>query len=232
MGMFDRLQAVNLTHGAFKHNGVEFQTKSLECNGSYYIIFNNQLWCQHNATGGVGQDGAALLAFSGCIDCYTSHTEQDRTYWIQYEIEFTKGVCTNVTLESERLTEDRSDKSALKPSPLSRSTCLTIDFRGVDGKVYDAFHANLDANLAGLRGALGDPKAEIVLQMKSNSSHWGFAGRTSWIHHVVQSLEDFERVDGDAMRHTYTNGNSVTLCLDEAHTFNMQSALSRAANPQ
>jgi hypothetical protein len=39
MSMFDTAFVVNLGEKNFKHNGVHFQTKSLECDGSEFIIF-------------------------------------------------------------------------------------------------------------------------------------------------------------------------------------------------
>jgi hypothetical protein len=119
---------------------------------------------------------------------------------------------------AERLTADRSDKSELRPSPKTHSACITLDFRGVTGQVYDAFHADLDNRLNTLREVLGDPKAEIVYQVRSSTTGvLSYGSPTRWLHSVVQDLSDFKKVKHGQVSQRDSGGNSLTICMDDLH---------------
>ena len=168
MSMFDTVTVVNLGDKNFKHNGVSFQTKSLDCDGREYIIFNGQLWHQYNGQAMEAYAEAAPVAFTGALNVYTDYTSGDRRYWIEYNIALDSGKVTTVEVVANRLTADRSDKSEMRPLPLSEATCITLDFRGVSGAVYEAFHADLEVRLNTLREVLGDPRADLLQQVWPN----------------------------------------------------------------
>lgn len=218
MGMFDTVSVANLGDKNFKHNGVHFQTKSLECDGSEFIIFNGQLWHQYNGEKMERYDEAVPVEFSGDLNIYTDHTSGPRSYWIEYDIKFVSGKLESVELVAERLTADRTDKSELRPSPKSNCACITLDFRGVSGQVYDAFHADLDNNLDKLRAVLGDPKAEIVYQVRSpETGILSSCSPTRWLHSVVQDLSDFKMVKPGQVSQRDSAGNSFAIFIDEYH---------------
>lgn len=219
MNMFDTVSVVNLD-GNFKHNGTSFQTKSLDCDGSDFYIFNGQLWQQYSGVAGMSHPQAILSEFTGELNIYTDYTVQHRTYWVEYVIEFVGGKVTSVVLNEERLTADKSDKSEIRPSPKSKSTCVTLDFRGVDGAVYDAFHADLDARLDALRSLIGDAKAEIIYQVRAPSTGLrSFGSHAHWLHSVVQDLSDFQKVAEGKVSLRDSKGDSLTIIFDEAGTY-------------
>ena len=214
--MFDTVSVVNLNQN-FKHNGVAFQTKSLDCDASEYIIFNGQLWHQYNGQTMESYSEALPVPFTGSLNIYADYTSGDRTYWVEYDIELVSGRVTTVEVVANRLTADRSDKSQLRPLPLSASACLTIDFRGVSGPVYEAFHANLDGKLNTLRELLGDPKAEIIYQVRSPTTGLDIYGSpTRWLHSVVQDLSDFKKTQ--SLLHD-SGGNPFPIFVDEASSY-------------
>ena len=60
MGMYDEVKAINVSHDNFdkNHNGLLFQTKSLEVEMFEYCIFNNALYLQAERGGGCWLDMA------------------------------------------------------------------------------------------------------------------------------------------------------------------------------
>lgn len=223
MGMFDTISVVNLSDKNFKHNGASFQTKSLDCDGSEFVIFNGQLYQQYNGHSMERYAEAVPLLFSGDINIYTDHTNGDRTYWIEYDLTIVSGKVMSVAIIAEQLTADRSDKSSQRPSPKTNSTCITLDFRGVSSQVYDAFHAELDANLDKLRSAIGDPKAEIIYQVKSsNTGIYSVGSSSRWLHSVVQDMSAFQMVKLGHLTQKDSTGNSFTLIMDEFHSHSLK----------
>lgn len=220
MSMFDTVSVINLSDKNFKHNGVSFHSKSLECVGSEFVIFNSQLWQQYNGHSTERNDEAVPVSFSGDLNIYTSHTIGDRTYWIEYDLTLLSGKVMSVVLVADQLTADRSDKSTLRPSPKSNAAYITLDFRGVSGCVYDAFHAGLDANLDKLRSVIGDPKAEIAYQVKSpDTGIFSFGPSSRWLHSVVQDMSDFQMVKPGNLSQRDSTGNSLTIIMDEYSSY-------------
>lgn len=219
MGMFDTVSVVNLGDKNYKHNGVHFQTKRLECNAGEYVIFNGQLWHQYNGETNERYENAVPHAFSGVLKIYTDYTSGDRSYWIEYNLNLDAGKVMSVECVEERLIADRSDKSGLRPSPKSTSACITLDFRGVDGDIYDAFHADLDNRLSKLREVLGDRKAEIAYQVRSPATGpLSYGPPARWLHSVVQDLSDFQSLKPGEVSQRDSTGNSLTIFLDEFHS--------------
>lgn len=215
MGMFDNVLVVNISNKLFDHNNVHFQTKSLDCVLGDYVIFNNQLWQQSDGEG-ERFDQAKPVDFTGDLNIYTDFTRSEKTYWVEYDISFEHGKLVDVALVANRLTKDCSDKSMLRPSPKSKSSCLTLNFRGVDNDIYNQFHANLNKNLDQLRTIVGDPKAEIVYQVRSPETGMLSHGSSArWLHSVVQSLSDFTAVSGGKRTMTDSSGNTLTVFVDE-----------------
>jgi len=217
MGRYDTVTVVNIADDAFRHNDVSYQTQSLECQGNDYIIFNGQLWQQYDGEKGERFALAQPVAFTGDLDIYTDYTSLDRVYWVEYNLMFKDGLLAGVEVVAERLTRDNSDKSAHRPAPKSNSSCVTVDFRGVDGSIYDAFYADLEGNLERLREVVGDPKAEVIYQVRSQGRGlMAGTGPARWVHSVVQSLSDF-KPDGPGRVSLRDNtGDSLTVFLDEA----------------
>jgi hypothetical protein len=161
---------------------------------------------------------AVPVAFSGDLNVYTDYTSGERSYWIEYNLKFIAGKVESVEVVAERLTADHSDKSELRPSPKSPSACITLDFRGVAGPVNDRFHADLNKSLNQLREVLGDPKAEIVYQVRSPTTGFlSFGSPTRWLHSVVQDLSDFQAVNPHQVYQRDSEGNSLTILMDEVH---------------
>lgn len=217
MGMFDTVTVINIADEAFRHNDVSYQTKSLECQLNEYIIFNGQLWQQYDGEKGERFALAQPVAFTGDLNIYTDYTSLDRVYWVEYSLTFQNGILASVETVSERLTRDNSDKSVYRPAPQSKGSCITIDFRGVDGAIYDAFHADLDGNLDRLREVLGDPTAEVIYQVRAEGRGlMAASGVTRWLHSVVQSLSDFTPAGPERVSPKDNSGDSLTVVLDEA----------------
>jgi len=221
MGMFDSVLAVNISDPSFKHNNVSYQTKSMDCELSEYVIFNNQLWLQYDGSGdGERFEPAKALDVSCELNIYTEHSFNDKTYWIEYTLTFDNGMLANVEMESERLTKDCSDLSGRRPSPKSKSSCVTLDFRGVDNQVYESFHNDLNKNIDRIRDVIGDPKAEVVYQVKDTGNGIFSLGRMNsprWIHSVAQDIQDFNQIAPGKLKTSYSDGNSLTIFLDETH---------------
>lgn len=219
MGMFDTVKVINIHDKKFKHNNVSYQTKSLECQGNDYIIFNDQLWMQYDGEENKMFSKAIPVNFSGELDIYSDYIYGDKTYWIEYSLSFLKGKLTGVEAIGKRLTKDRSDKSTMKPNPKSKSSCVTVDFRGTDGSIYESFHANLEDNLSKIRSVVGDEKTEIIYQVRSKDTGVLASSydRVSWLHSVVQSLSDFESISSGKVSQKDSDGNSMTIFIDEAN---------------
>lgn len=220
MGMFDTVRAVNIADKAFKHNGVCFQTKSLGCDMSDYILFNQCLWKQSDGESCEVYEKARKTDLSGIINIYTDHHSLDQIVWVEYNITLKDGEIVDVELIEERVTKDLRDKSNFRPLPKSGNSVVNIDFRGLENDRVKAFYDNLSGSLDAVRNAIGDPRAEIVYREKRDSRidnplHAFLYSEDRWVHSVVQSLDDFKSIGDNALERTDNHGDSLRVFVDE-----------------
>lgn len=216
MGMFDTVNVVNISSDKFSHNGISFQTKCLENQLNEYVIFNNQLWVQYDSDKPKQYDEAIPVDLTDTINVYTNHKARDKVYWLEYNLEFESGKLIGVEKVEERITKDLSDKSELRPKPKTNYACVTVDFRGIDNKPYQAFMDELDANLEKIREIVCDPMAEIVYQVRPSENSMVFSSSPRWVHSFVQSLNSMTKIPGKSKKSAELNdGDRVTICVDE-----------------
>jgi len=220
MGMFDTITVVNVSDPDYNNASKSYQTKSLACNGSHYIVFNGQLWIDHCGIKSETYKNAKPINHTGAVNIYTTCKRGDKEYWIEYDLQFIKGTFEKATVIDERITKDHSDLYTLKPLPRSTSPSITLDFHGVDGENYQNFMSDLDENVAALRKAACSPKAEVIYK-KIKPSGAGVTGLSlgRWIHNIVQDKSDFEAVSQNTYSQEDRHGNQMTLLVDEFHSF-------------
>ena len=189
--MYDTVFITNLSND-FKHRFKEFQTKCLECDLSEYTVFNNRLWMQYDGSNESVLETAKPVDFTGVIYIYTSIISVQKKIWVEYALKLEKGHILSFDCVNEEVQEDLSDLSRMRPIPKSKSSCVHIDFRGVNNAVLDDFHKDIDVSLQKIRSALGDPNAEIIYQAKLKSSNDSFTlgCNSKWIHSIVQNIND------------------------------------------
>ncbi len=222
MGMFDTIRAINISDHTFKHNDVSFQTQSLESNMSEYLIFNGELWCGYDGAKGGCRGFAERIDFFGELNIYTSYSDSQFEYWVEYNLIFERGTLSGVDVVRIEKTKDLQDHSQRRPLPRSEQACVTIDLRDVKSEIYEHLHSNLDANLAAIRNAIGDPLAEIIYPVKRDAnSFYQMAGpEYRMIHNVMQDFSTLKLTndkDGNLSRIQSKDleGNTLNILVDE-----------------
>jgi len=223
MGMYDIVQAVNISHEEFKHNNVFFQTKDLDLELSEYIVFNNQLWKSYDGESSERYPTSQFVDdFSGSLNIYTNETDQVSERWIEYNLEFKDGILIDVSLITDKVTKDLTDISNKRPYKDGHA-CITINLFKANEDIYNFFHSDLDEHLNSIREALGDNKATIAYHVKTvqdGSLRALTSSPIRMIHSVVQDMSDFEAVDDGKIKTNTPGGHNLTIILDEAHPLN------------
>lgn len=119
MGMFDEVQAINISHKNFdrSHNGYTFQTKDLECDMSEYCVFNGVLYQEvDNSDGNKHHEYALKHDYSGELNIYTDISENGIESWVEYDLKFQNGELVDVVPYKVRVTEDNRDLSTHRPN--------------------------------------------------------------------------------------------------------------------
>lgn len=219
MGMFDTVRAQNIVHKNFKHNGVSFQTKDLECELSDYIIFNGRLWLERDGAAEEELSCAVDTNFEGNLCIYTSVTHNDITKWIEYCLTFDHGSLVGVELMEERISSDKRDLSESRPNKPSNRMMVKIDISDLDEQEQDKALEALEGKLQKLREVLDNPCATIVYPARPTESGL-FAvgsggGKIRYVTSVVQSLSDFQDAVESGVPIKSAGGDSVTFLADE-----------------
>lgn len=199
MGLFDTV------HCEFplpdpRHQGLEFQTKDLECLLDRYTITSDGRLLRHPWRGGRGPERDVEWPIHGDISIYTS---QDGT-WIEYSVRFTHG-----RVEWIRPREEvRQDPSLAPPDgePLP-GLFASVESQAQPGDATPpaapsagaADAAAPDAEEALLQGLRRD-RPELEKLLAKNSSHWGYEDpiyrfyhqsfKVYWLQGQTQSIVD------------------------------------------
>lgn len=218
MGMYDEVKAINVSHDNFdkNHNGLLFQTKSLEVEMFEYCIFNNALYLQAERGGAAGwtwHDKAIKSDHSGTVNIYTDYTRNKVGYWVEYDLILENGEIIDVMAYDVRVTKDGRDSTDTLPKTASNSVCVTISISNCDKEKQGAVAEMLnDDKLDQIRQVLGEPTASIYYPVKRED------GSVSSMASVVQRLEDFTENTNQKIGVTAPSADRVII-LDEYHSF-------------
>lgn len=224
MGMFDTVQAVNIRDDQFRHNGESFQTKSMDCDMSEYLIFNGQLWQDRDGETGEPYIPARPVAWTGELNIYTECNDGHFLCWVEYDCHFEAGKLVGVDVVRIEREKDLRDLSNKRPLPKSSHATVTIDFGESPEPAYEHFHSDLEAHIDAIRRIVGDPRAELIYPQKTERREGVWAASSSSprygvvVHNIVQDMSDFTRVkkDGGAeLVRKESNGDQLTIILDE-----------------
>lgn len=218
MGMYDEVKAINVSHDNFdkNHNGLLFQTKSLEVEMFEYCIFNNALYLQAERGGVAGwtwHDKAIKSDHSGTVNIYTDYTRNKVKYWVEYDLILEDGEIIDVIPYDVRVTKDGRDSPDSLPKTHSNSISLTIGVLNCDKEKQDAVAEMLnDDKLDQIRQVLGEPTASIYYPLKRED------GSVSSMASVVQRMEDFTENTDQKVGVTTPSAYRV-IAFDEYHSF-------------
>ncbi|HFG7030833.1 TPA: hypothetical protein ACGIK9_003332 [Acinetobacter baumannii] len=230
MSSFDTLNIAHITHPNYTVPCTDFQTKDLNCNGSHFQIFNNQLYLSmvgFDTDDVLEGDLARPLDYTGEINAYGNYETYDAKYGVEYEFAFENGKLTSVELIKSILTEDKRDLYSQRPSAKSFKAAITIDYQDMDSQGAKYFAENTEECINNIRKVLNNDEIEIIYKEIPRDTQGNVLAlsRSRWLHSVVQKLADFE-VDKNyldqvkkQLKMTDKHDNSFSIIIDETGYF-------------
>lgn len=202
MGMFDTIVVEGLFDKEL-HNAVHYQSKSLACDGSDYVIRDRRMFLRVPGPDALVDVHASPepVDFTGELNIYGTYNDRVGAVWVEYDLTMLAGTVTGIVMLPLRYSSYH-DMARFRPSDTPRVT-VSIDLGHASVHQRERFDGpRLAATLDAIRETIGDPQATIAF--RSGPSF-------RWLHHVVQPLTaDLEVQEVSAVAARY-----VSESLDE-----------------
>lgn len=178
MGLFDTVHCEFPLPDA-RHQGLDFQTKDLECTLDDYTITADGRLLRHARRRGRGPDRDIEWPLHGDISIYTHLAAEDPS-WVEYVVRFTHGRVEWIRpLEKVRPApdQDSADEGLFDPSALAALAELRA--RPLPATPADALPAEADESAApnaeaALLLSLQRDRGELEQLLARYNDHWGY----------------------------------------------------------
>lgn len=226
MSRFDDVRAINIAHKNFDpaHNHHFFQSKSLDCTGSGYCIFNGVLYQEtdnqeiDDIDSTIRHEFAVPMDYSGTLNIYDRIQSGSIVKWIEYDLIFEGGRLIDVSPYPLRILEDKRDISRLRPGVPHNRVEVTISLNGCDEATQCAVaDAISEETLDAIRQLIGQSNATIFYPVRRSDEH-GLAHLfypVFTIGSYVQSLSDLKKEGDVNLSFTAPSGEKIKFIMDE-----------------